>query len=84
LYYCKFAFEDSRTPRGDVQVKEVLKILTNLEPRDWRFPYIDFVLYGILPDDPKEVVAIRRKARRFYYNAIMQILYRRSYDGILL
>ena len=22
--------------------------------RDWRFSYIDYVLYGILPDDPKE------------------------------
>jgi len=27
-------------------------------------------LYGILSDDPKEVAAIRRKASRFYYNAI--------------
>jgi len=37
-----------------------------------------------LSDDPKEAAAIRRKAPRFYYNAIMQTLYRRSYDGILL
>jgi len=28
---------------------------------DWRFPYIDYALYGILPDDPKETAAIRRK-----------------------
>ena len=37
LYCCKFSLEDSRTPRGDLQVKEVLDILTSLEPRDWRF-----------------------------------------------
>ena len=41
------------------------------------------MLYGILPDDPKEAAAIRRKAPRFYYNVIMRSLYRRSYDGIL-
>jgi len=41
-------------------------------------------LYGILPDDPKEATAIRRKAPRFYYNMITPTLYRRSHDGILL
>ena len=49
LYCCKFTHEDSKTPRGDIQVKKVLQILTSPEPRDWQFPYIDFVLYGILP-----------------------------------
>ncbi|XP_020266133.1 uncharacterized protein LOC109841585 [Asparagus officinalis] len=55
-----------------------------LEPRDWRFPYIDYVLYGILPDDAKEVAAIKRKALRFYYDAISQTLYHKSHDGVLL
>ena len=41
-------------------------------------------MYDILPDDPKEAAAIKRKAPRFYYNAITRTLYRRSYDGILL
>jgi len=63
LYFCKFAFEYSTTLRGDhhLQIKEVLETSTSLEPRDWRFPYIDFILYGVLPDDPKEVAAIRGK-----------------------
>ena len=82
--HCKFALENSRTSREDLQVKEVLEILTNLEPRDWLFPYINFVLYSILPDNPKEAAAIIRKAPRFYYNAIMQTLYHRLYDEILL
>jgi len=30
------------------------------------------------------VAAIRRKAHKFYYNAITRTLYRRSPDGILL
>jgi len=66
LYYCRFVLEDSRTPRGDLQFKEVLETSTSLKPRDWRFPYIDFILYDILPDDPKKVAAIRRKAPRFF------------------
>ena len=84
LFCCKFALEDSRTPRRNLKIKEVLETSKSLELKDWRFLYIDFILYGILPDDPKEAVAIRRKNSRFYYNAIMQTLYRRSYDGILL
>jgi len=82
LYCYKFALENSRTPRRNLQIKEDLQTLTSLEYRDWKFSYIDFILYGIFPDDPKEAAAIRRKAPRFYYNAIMQTLYRRSYDGI--
>ena len=35
-------------------------------------------------DDPKEDVAIRSKAPRFFYNAITWILYHCSFDGILL
>ena len=84
LYCCKFVIEDSRTPRGDLQVKEVPETLTSLEPRDWRFPYINFFLYDILPDDHKETTFIRRKAPRFYYNVIRRTLYRRSYNGTLL
>ena len=75
LCCCKFAFEDNKTPKGDLQVKEALEISTSLKPRDWRFPYIDFIMYDILPNDPKEAATIRRKAPWFYYNAIMRSLY---------
>jgi len=61
LYCCKFTFEDSKTPRGDLQVKVVLEISTSIELRDWRFSYIDFVLYGVLPDNPKEAATIEGK-----------------------
>jgi len=43
------------------QVKEVLETSTSIEPSDWRFPSIDFILYGILPDGTKEEATIRRK-----------------------
>jgi len=36
--------------------------------------YIDYVLYDISPDDPKEVAVIRKKAPKFYYNAITRTL----------
>ena len=83
LYYPKFAFEDYQKPTRDRQVKEALETSSGPEFRDWRFSYIDYALYGIFPDDPKEAATIRRKAPKFYYNAIMRTLYRRSYDGIL-
>jgi len=35
LYCLKLALEDSKTPRGNLQVKEVFETSTSLEPRDW-------------------------------------------------
>jgi len=35
LYCLKFAFEESQTTKGDLQVKEVLETSTGLELRDW-------------------------------------------------
>jgi len=71
LYCPRFAFEDHQKSTGDCQVKEALETSTGPKLRDWRFPYIDYALYGILSDDPKETAAIRRKAPKFYYNATM-------------
>ena len=76
--------EYDQVPAGNLQVKETLETLAGSELRNWRFPYIDYALYSILLDDPKKAVAIRRKAPKFYYNAITKTLYRRSHDEILL
>jgi len=84
LVFPIFAFEDNQKPIRDFQIKEALKTSTGPELRDWRFPYIDYALYSILPKHPKEAVAIRRKAPKFYYNAVTRTLYRRSRYGILL
>jgi len=70
LYRPKFVLEDDQMPTGDLQVKKSPETSAGPELRDWRFPYIDYGLHGILPDDPKEASIIRRKAPRFYYNAI--------------
>jgi len=84
LYCLKLALENDQIPIGNLQVKETLETSTGPKLRDWRFSYINYALYDILPDDPKEAAAIRRKAPKFYYNAIMRALYRQSHDGILL
>jgi len=70
LYWLKFTLKDSKSPKGDLQVKEVLETSTTPKLRDWQFSFIDFILYNILFDDPKEAAAIKRKVPRFYYNAI--------------
>jgi len=66
-----------------LEAKEVHITSMGFEPRDWRFPLIDYTLYGILPDDPKEAASIWRRSLHFYYDLIVMTLYRRSYDGIL-
>ncbi|XP_020271941.1 uncharacterized protein LOC109847107 [Asparagus officinalis] len=81
LYYSKLPTGD----RSDEATSEEACATTiEFEPRDWRFPYIDYVVYGNLPDDSKEAAAIKRKALRFYYDAVSQTLYRKSHDGVLL
>jgi len=35
LYCPKFAFEESQTPRGDLQIEEVLETSTGPELRNW-------------------------------------------------
>jgi len=80
----KNPFEDHQKLTGDCQAKEALETSTGPQLRDWRFSYIDYALYDILPEDPKEAAAIRRNFSKFYYNVITRTLYRRSHDGILL
>src|SRR3954470_16483735 len=63
---------------------EALQASANSINRDWRFPYVDYCLFNILPDDPQEAAAIRRKAIHFYYDAASQTLYRRAREGPLL
>ena len=70
FYYPKFTLEDDQMPTNGLHVKEALETLAGPELKNWRFPYIDYTLYSILPDDLKDAPAIRRKAPKFYYNAI--------------
>ena len=49
---------------------------------DWRQPIIDYLCYGILPENPRRRTNIRRRAPRFLY--YKDTLYRRSFEGMLL
>ena len=71
-------------PNHVLKTKEVHIISIDFEPKDSRFPLINYALRGILPDDPKEAASIRRRSLLFYYDPIVKTLYLRSYDGILL
>ena len=67
-----------------LRTREVYNVSTDLEPRDWRFPLIDYALHDLLPDDPKVAASIRRRSFRFYYDPTLKTLYRRPYDDVLL
>ena len=67
-----------------LKTNEVHATSTGFEPRDWRFPIVDYALHDILSDDPKEAVSIRRRSLHFYYDLIVKTLYCRSYEGNLL
>jgi len=71
-------------PKHVLETNEVHVTSLGFKSRDWWFPFIDYALYDILPDDPKEAASIRRRSLRFYYDPIVKTLYRRSYNGILL
>ncbi|XP_069143508.1 uncharacterized protein [Solanum lycopersicum] len=49
---------------------------------DWRQPIIDYMCYGILPENPKRRTDTRQRAPRFLY--YKDTLYRRSFKGVLL
>ena len=83
-YHLTVATRHLVCPKYVVKTKEFHIISTDFEPRDWRFSLIDYTLYDILSDDPKEAASIRWRSLHFYYDLIVKTLYRRSYDSILL
>ena len=51
---------------------------------DWRDPFIDYIVFGILSEDPRERVSIQRRAPNFHLDIPSKLLYRKSYNGVLL
>ncbi|KAG9446156.1 hypothetical protein H6P81_012284 [Aristolochia fimbriata] len=65
------------------EIEESLPISTSQNTTgDWREPITNFLPHGILPVDLRERVQIRRAAPKYVF--INDILYRRSYEGLLL
>ncbi|XP_019261758.1 PREDICTED: uncharacterized protein LOC109239622 [Nicotiana attenuata] len=63
------------------EVEHIASVL-EVEIEDWRQPLIDYLCYGILPENPRRKTKIRRIPPRFLY--YKNTLYRRSFDGVLL
>ncbi|XP_070056470.1 uncharacterized protein [Nicotiana tomentosiformis] len=61
---------------------EHLVAISEIEKEEWRQPIIDYLSYGILPENPRRRIEIRRRAPRFLY--CKDTLYRRSFEGVLL
>ncbi|XP_070049573.1 uncharacterized protein [Nicotiana tomentosiformis] len=59
-----------------------LVIVSEVEKEEWRQPIIDYLCYGIFPENSKRRTEIRRCAPRFLY--YKDTLYRRSFEGVLL
>ncbi|XP_070030878.1 uncharacterized protein [Nicotiana tomentosiformis] len=59
-----------------------LVAVSEAEKEEWRQPIIDYLSYGILPENPRRRTKIRRCAPRFLY--YKDTLYRRSFEGVLL
>ncbi|XP_070022840.1 uncharacterized protein [Nicotiana sylvestris] len=59
-----------------------LVAVSEVEKEEWRQPIIDYLCYGILPENPRRRTEIRRRAPRFLY--YKDTLYRRSFKRVLL
>ncbi|KAG9458899.1 hypothetical protein H6P81_003407 [Aristolochia fimbriata] len=65
------------------EIEESLPIsVSQNETKDWREPISNFLRHGTLPVDLRERVQIRRAAPKYVF--INDVLYQRSYEGLLL
>ncbi|XP_070007910.1 uncharacterized protein [Nicotiana sylvestris] len=67
---------------GEEDKLKHLVAISEVEKEEWRQPIIDYLCYGILPENPWRRTEIRRHAPRFLY--YKDTLYRRSFEGVLL
>ncbi|KAH0639459.1 hypothetical protein KY290_036728 [Solanum tuberosum] len=67
----------------DLQINESHRIsIRVVEDEDWRKPLIEYLEHGRLLEDPRVRANIKRRAPRFIFHE--GILFRRSYEGLLL
>ncbi|XP_070020131.1 uncharacterized protein [Nicotiana sylvestris] len=67
---------------GEENELKHLVIVSEVEKEEWRQPIIDYLCYGILPENPRRRTEIRRRTLRFLY--YKDTLYKRSFEGVLL
>ncbi|KAG9444917.1 hypothetical protein H6P81_016257 [Aristolochia fimbriata] len=75
--------EEEKEEEQTEETEESLPISASQnQTEDWRKPIINFLRHSTLPVDLRERVQIRRTAPRYIF--INDVLYRRSYEGLLL
>ncbi|KAG9453464.1 hypothetical protein H6P81_006368 [Aristolochia fimbriata] len=75
--------EEEKEGEQTEEIEESLPISASQnQTEDWRKPIINFLRHSTLPVDLRERVQIRRTAPRYVF--INDVLYRRSYEGLLL
>jgi ribonuclease HI len=57
-------------------------VVANVEESDWRKPFLDYFNHGSLPDDHATRRQLLRRAPSYWLKA--DVLYKRSFDGVLL
>lgn len=67
-----------------LEADEVHTLVMDFEPRDWCFIFVNFALYGTLPNNPKEVTKIKKEMEKFHNNIELHTLYYKAPDGVLL
>ncbi|KAL6313316.1 hypothetical protein AAG906_008913 [Vitis piasezkii] len=66
-----------------LQQEEVnVTLAFTIDNEDWRQPLIDYLEHGMLLDELRHQIEIRRRAPHFIY--YKETLYRHSFDGVLL
>ncbi|XP_070030087.1 uncharacterized protein [Nicotiana sylvestris] len=67
---------------GEENELKHLVTVSEVEKEEWRQPIIDYLCYGILPENSRRKIEIRHRSPRFLY--YKDTLYRRSFEGVLL
>lgn len=81
-YHPKQVQEINNDNKPGPRSKMVCETSSSLEPKDWRFPFIDFLLYGILSENPKE--AKRRASCSSTTRLLNNCMEDRMMHGVLL
>ncbi|XP_075099552.1 uncharacterized protein LOC142176318 [Nicotiana tabacum] len=67
---------------GEENELKHLVTVSEVEREEWRQPIIDYLCYGIIPENSQRRTEIYRRAPRFLYNK--DTLYKRSFEGVIL
>ncbi|XP_070034842.1 uncharacterized protein [Nicotiana tomentosiformis] len=81
-YLPKWVVSPPNEGEGEENELEHLVAVSEAEKEEWRQPIIDYLSYGILPENPRRMTEIRRRAPRFLY--CKDTLYKRLFEGVLL